>query len=68
VNKIPREPVQILYEEDVCDTSGCAVVALRSFSGERRADFRGTVELDSKARQKCLLHRGKRGKDSRKND
>jgi len=34
----------------VCDTSGRAVVALRSFSGERRADFRGTVKLDSKTR------------------
>jgi hypothetical protein len=39
VNKIPRELVYRVYEEDVCDTSGCAVVALRSFSGERRADF-----------------------------
>jgi hypothetical protein len=29
----------IKYEEDVCDTSGCAAVALRSFSGERRANF-----------------------------
>ena len=27
------------YEEDVCDTSGCAVVALRRFPGERRANF-----------------------------
>jgi hypothetical protein len=29
----------IKYEEDVCDTSGGAAVALRSFSGERRANF-----------------------------
>ena len=39
VNKVPRELVYTIYEEDVCDTSGCAVVALRRFSGERRADF-----------------------------
>jgi hypothetical protein len=30
---------QIKYEEDVCDTSDSAAVALRSFSGERRANF-----------------------------
>jgi len=29
----------MIYEEDVCDTSGCAVVAFGRFSGERRADF-----------------------------
>jgi hypothetical protein len=29
----------IIYEEDMCDISGCAVVALRSFAGERRANF-----------------------------
>jgi len=39
MNKVPGEPVHRLYEEDVCDTSSCAVVALRSFSGERRANF-----------------------------
>ena len=58
----------IYYEEDVCDTSGCAVVALRSFSGERRADFRGTVALDSETRQKRCLHRGERGENSWTND
>jgi hypothetical protein len=52
------------YEEDVCDTSGCAVVALRRFPGERRANFRGTVKLDSKARPKRFLHRGERGEVS----
>jgi hypothetical protein len=39
MNKIPSEPVKVTYEEDMCDTSGCAAVAVRSFSGERRADF-----------------------------
>ena len=52
------------YEEDVCDTSGCAVVALRRFPGERRANFRGTGELDSKTRPKRFLHRGERGEVS----
>ena len=52
MNKVPSEPVKNIYEEDMCDTSGRAAVALRSFPGERRADFRGTIELDSKTRQK----------------
>jgi hypothetical protein len=30
---------QIKYEEDVCDASNCAAVALRGFSGKRRANF-----------------------------
>jgi hypothetical protein len=32
-------PRQKQYEEDVCDTSGSAAVAVRGFSSERRADF-----------------------------
>jgi hypothetical protein len=43
---------QIKYEEDVCDTSNCAAVALRGFSGERRANFRRTVTLDGETRPK----------------
>ena len=42
IGKVEQNPLltrQNYYEEDVCDTSGCAVVALRRFPGERRANF-----------------------------